>query len=264
MKIFRRTKTFFSKRIAEMEMTVCRKIEEMETTVCRKMALITNDNIWTLPMGIQICVPDYPWDMHISRTIVNTNSFFEQEILDDLRKYIPKNAFILDIGANIGNHSLYWAGICAARVIHSFEPVPSIYATLIKNIQINKFDKVIIAHNIGLGDKKSAAELDRVIAYDVGGTSIKESEEYNYHMRIERLDDIDLQTDKIDFCKIDVEGFELKTLAGARKTLEKYKPLIFIESFNDKITKTKQFLAESGYREAIPFPHENYLFIPKT
>jgi FkbM family methyltransferase len=239
-------------------------------TICRKMSLLKNDDIYTLPIGIKLYCPFYPWDV-IQRHIVNTSSFFESDILTNLEKYIPTNSVILDVGANIGNHSIFWATIGKASVVHAFEPVPETYKILCKNIEINSISKVVTPHNIGLGKKQSAAVIDFHASDNIGGTSIKESNILNkYVMRVDCLDNMDLKLKKIDFIKIDVEGFEIDVLMGMLKTLEKYRPIVFIESF---LPGMHEYLPCNGnevldmfkslkYKSPISYPDGNWLFLP--
>lgn len=210
-------------------------------------------------MGIRIYCPFFPWDL-IQKLIVNENTFFEIEILERLDVYIPPDAVILDIGANIGNHSLYWAGICKANKIYAFEPLPQIYSILQRNIEINDFNNIITPYNIGLGNTHSVGRINTVVKNNIGGTSIIESERYG-GLQIERLDDINLPLEKLDFIKIDVEGFEIKTLEGAVQTIQRFHPPVFVESFPDNIAHVKEFFAALGYNPAIPYPCHNYLFL---
>ncbi len=70
----------------------------------RKMSLVANDDVWRIPNGVKFYLPLYPWDF-IQRVIAESDDFYEIYMLRSLREYIPNNAVILDIGANIGNHS---------------------------------------------------------------------------------------------------------------------------------------------------------------
>lgn len=247
-------------------------IKDMTNALCRKMTLLKNDDVWTLPVGVKLYCPLYPWDL-IQEVIVNTHNFYEYDTLIMLRKYIPKNAVILDIGANIGNHSVFWAAEGAVK-IHSFEPIKETYGMLCKNIEINGFGEIIVPHNIGLGNQRSSGEIMRGFAVNIGGTLIHQTkEDRKYSLQIERLDDIDLGLDKIDFIKIDVENFELKTLAGMKKTLLRYKPILFIESyeigegypilkgFESNAPKVKSFLKELGYTSPVRFEPYDWLFV---
>jgi len=230
--------------------------------MARKITLSKNGDIHTLPNGIKFYCPEYPWDF-IQRVIVNRSEFFDRDILDGLQKHIPENAVILDIGANVGNHSLYWACLLGeGGRIHAFEPVRNTHAYLLKNIEINGFGGRITPRNIGLGDKTQAGEIAEYSATNSGAATIRETERENPHsLKIMALDEIDLGEKKIDFVKIDVEGYELKTLAGMRKTLSKYRPAVFIESFAT-YGRVKAFFSELGYQNPVSFRKHNYLFLP--
>jgi len=247
----------------------------MIRVLCKKLSLLQNDNIWNVSIGIKFYCPLYPWDI-IQRLIVDGNDFFEIDILNSLKKYIPSNAIILDIGTNIGNHSIFWATVCGAKKVHAFEPIPHTYSMLLKNITLNGLEQIIIPYNIGLGAKSSSGETFIHYADNIGGTSIIESLVFNdYSLKIQALDDIDLCEEKIDFVKIDVENFELQALAGMQNTLKKYKPVVFIESFesghgyklhekyDSNAPKVREFFKNmGGYDEAITTDYINWLFVP--
>jgi FkbM family methyltransferase len=146
------------------------------------------------------------------------------------------------------------------------------------NIKINNLEKIIVPHNVGLGDKKSGGEIARTWADNIGGTSVRESRPGTMgELAIERLDDMGLDESRIDFCKIDVEGFEVKTLSGMRKTIERYKPVVFIEVFDETMpgtgmtaaelkandTAVRKFFEGLGYEAPVSIPECNYLFVPR-
>ena len=230
--------------------------------IYRKISLQNNNDIWEMTNGVKFYLPNFPYDL-IAKYIVFYNDFFESDILKSLEKYIPKDAVILDIGANIGNHSVYWASR-GAKSIHSFEPMKQTYNNLVKNININGMEKIIKPYNIGLGDVKTVGEVAKNFSTNIGATQIKESEVQGvFSLKIERLDDIDLNEKKIDFVKIDVEYFEPKTLVGMQETLKKYKPIIFIEVFQRNRRFVKKFLKNLGYRKPKRFTGCNFLFLPQ-
>ena len=69
----------------------------------------------------------------VSEVIRQTGDFYEAAILDELREMFPTQRTIVDVGANIGNHSAYWSAFVPHTAIHAFEPVPNNYELLIKN-----------------------------------------------------------------------------------------------------------------------------------
>jgi len=206
-------------------------------------------------------VPNAPRD-DIQGTQLSAR-FYEEEILLKLDKYLNENSVVLDIGANVGNHTVYWGKISKVNKIFAFEPVISTYCILEKNIEINNLSNKVKLFNIGLGDKKTRAKIDIFSIDNIGATSI--NEDVNGDIKICALDDIyEINNEsRIDFIKIDVEGFEKYVLEGAKHILLKHSPIIFIESFPGKDTYdyTYNFLKEMGYSNPIKFPDDNYLFI---
>lgn len=206
----------------------------------------------------KLYVPYYPIDF-IQSKIVDNNNFFEHDILQELQPYIKKNAVVLDIGANIGNHSVYWAVRSDAKKIYSFEPVKDFFKILKKNVEINQLNDKVKIFNIGLSDKKINGSISFYKHTDIGVTRIKQDS--NGNLTLDKLDNITFEDNTIDFIKIDVEGHELEVLRGARETLLKYKPTIFIETFPDKKTKVHEYLTKLGYRLEKRFRDSNYLYI---
>jgi hypothetical protein len=73
----------------------------------------------------------------IQRIILRSNNFFEIDVLERCRRYIPQGATIIDAGANIGNHAVYFAKLCGAKKIIAFEPLRQTFKILERNIQLN-------------------------------------------------------------------------------------------------------------------------------
>lgn len=83
---------------------------------------------------IKLFVPNFEFD-GIQRLIVRNEDFYEANLLKLLKdKYIKENTVILDIGANIGNHTVFFSKVCKARKIFSFEPVEETYNILNKHV----------------------------------------------------------------------------------------------------------------------------------
>ena len=201
---------------------------------------------------------NYPTDFIQSR-IVDNGKFYEYDILKQLKPYLKKNAVILDIGANIGNHSIYWAVRANAKRIYSFEPVKETFRILKKNVELNNLNDKIKIFNLGLSDKKINGSISFYDHNNIGGTHIKQNTDGN--LLLDELDNIKIEEDTVDFVKIDVEGHELQVLKGARETLIKYKPAIFVETFSDKQPQVHEYLTNLGYRLEKSFEGNNYLYL---
>jgi FkbM family methyltransferase len=203
-------------------------------------------------------VPNYPTDF-IQSEIVDDGTFYEIDVLEKLQPYIKKNAVILDIGANIGNHSVYWAVKSNAKRIYSFEPVKDFFKILKKNVEINDLNNKIKIFNIGLSNKKINGSISFYDRKNIGGTRVRQNP--NGNLLLDKLDNIKIKENAIDFVKIDVEGHELEVLQGARETLIKYKPVIFIETFRNQKSKVHEYLTNLGYRLEKSFICSNYLYV---
>lgn len=233
-------------------------IYEMCHQILTKLSL--PDNIFRLN-NTKFYVPNYPLDT-IQRWIVDKSEFYEEELLKELEHIIPNDAVICDIGANIGNHSLYWASNMQIKKIYAFEPVDTTYNILEKNIKINNLENIIKPLNIGLSDEKGTGIINIYSNDNIGGTSIKKSNQNNGGIKIDKLDNIKIIEEKLDFIKIDVEGHELLALKGAKQTINKYKPLIFIEIFPENFEELNKLLLSYQYKLTQKFCDNNYLFAP--
>ena len=226
-----------------------------------KLKLTMTDNIWKIG-NVFFYLPNYPVE-YIQTHIVNQQDFFGKEELTDLDELIPENAVILDIGANIGNHSLYWATQRNAKKIYAFEPIKATFDILMKNIELNNLSDIIKPYEVALGEDDSFGEIEKIQYFNMGSTSVKKSEKGDF--RIVALDNIKIEEDRIDFVKIDVEGFEPFMLKGAVKTFEKYRPkTIFIEAVGEAIHPVREILESYGYQLSKAFPPYNHLFTLKT
>lgn len=155
---------------------------------------------------------------------------YENKELQAIIQIIPKHGNFLDIGANIGWHSLIVAKSCKKLKIHSFEPIKENYSFLLKNIRCN-FLKNIKAYNFGFFNKNK-----KILFYTNpegrGNSSIqnlsKNTEFQKCNVKV--LDDfINKKKIKVDFIKCDVEGAELFVFLGSKKVLLEHKPIVFCE-----------------------------------
>lgn len=166
---------------------------------------------------------------------------YEPFILDLISRYLRDGSTFVDIGANIGQHSIFAASVVGdSGKVYSFEPIPYIYSQLLDSVKINHFDSIIEAHNVALGEEDKT-EILYIETNNVGGSSIvgphgKDNEEIN--ITVKRGDDMLRDIKHIDMVKIDVEGYEYEVLAGMQKILAQHKPIIVLE-FSGKLYFSK-------------------------
>ena len=218
--------------------------------------LSLEDNIFQFN-NVKFFVPNYPEEA-IQSHIVTHRNFYEADILLELDKYIPENAMILDIGVNIGNHSLYWGLITKASKIIAFEPVSETYKTLVKNIEINNLENRITTENIALGKRKSSAQIETFSFSNHGATSLEVSK--IDQISVISIDEYLTTSEKYDFKKNDVKGFEEQVLKGGVNTLLRCKPYLYIEIHKANFFNVSQLLDSLNAKIIEKFSEYNYLY----
>lgn len=153
---------------------------------------------------------------------------YEPILKKHFKTHINLGDTVLDIGANIGLHTLYFAELAGnnGKVI-AFEPVLSNFNNLKANIALNPF-KNIQTENIALGHKNEIIK----IAADESSTnpgSFNLFDREGENEIICKIGDEVLNNEKIDFIKIDVEGYEGYVIDGLFETIKKNKPKIVFE-----------------------------------
>ncbi len=199
------------------------------------------------------------FELHIEDWIQQNIYFlgaYESAELNLLKRHLSEDSVFVDIGANFGLYSL----VASQKITNSgkiicFEPFPKNYAALKKNISLNS-KSYIISENIALGDKKDELSLYyQPNEKNLGMVSAN-------FMENSKTIEVDVMSfdeyvnengvDKIDFIKIDVEGFENQVITGMKKTLELFSPMILIEIFDEGIIKSNHnnahdYLTHIGY-----------------
>ncbi|PCI63724.1 MAG: methyltransferase [Kordiimonadales bacterium] len=189
---------------------------------------------------------------------------YEKEELELLTPYVPENATILDIGANLGVHTIYYDKVLNAKKIIPFEPNPPAIKLLKINLKLNGC-QVADTSFLGCGVGAKAATgfaIKNPTTYADGRTFIIEDGEGP--INIITIDET--IEEPIDFVKIDVEGMELEVLDGMKKTIDQYRPAIFVEVNNENKSRFTEFVAEIEYsiKESFKrYPENcNYLIAP--
>lgn len=146
-----------------------------------------------------------------------------------------ENCVVLDIGANIGTHSVSYAKKIAplAGTLICFEPGATAFECLTENSK--KFESKTLLVNCAVSDIHGGTARHTVCQTNVGGSVVSEQTNGEVASNEVRTVSIDgfMDDSKIDlslvFVKIDVEGYEMKVLQGAVNTLRKHRPILLIE-----------------------------------
>ena len=171
------------------------------------------------------------------------------------------NSSCLDIGANIGNHSVFFANFFSN--IYSFEPYPDSYYLLkfnsknFNNIKTFNFGAsdvdenqymyiatdITMSRNTLFSDRVELKKVDQIDPKKIG-------------VELKNLDNLlkENKVKKISFIKIDIEGYEYKALIGLKNTIINDSPIIAFEQWTDafdeikKTTKSIDFLKNNLYK----------------
>jgi len=184
---------------------------------------------------------------HIPKVMKRSGKFYEEELLSAIKNLELTGTYV-DVGAHIGNHTVFFANECSSNKVISFEATPQTYQLLKKNCDtlIQKphhvsqvpvlddetkqvFVKIIDRNNTGMNKVAIPSPEDCVTT--VGTTTLSEA-----------LKD----EDQVSFMKIDVEGNELEVIRGAFDILKTHKPVLSIEDNGSK--KVDEILSSLGYK----------------
>lgn len=150
-----------------------------------------------------------------------------------IQDVLDKDAVFMDVGANVGAYIYVLEKHLKPENIYAFEPNPQLFRRL------NRLFPKVNLNAVALSDISTVAEFkipvingEKVHTRGTLQTSIKEKNEEKtiiQKVQVKPLDDLNLSLKKLDFIKIDVEGNEMQTLRGARKTIQKFQPILMVE-----------------------------------
>jgi FkbM family methyltransferase len=181
------------------------------------------------------------------------NGYYEKELLLAMASLVrDKSGTVLDVGANIGNHTIFFSKIFSQVIC--FEPVPRNCWVLRANLHLNSASNVTLVEK-GLSDKTELLFLaeddpnstnDGLVQSPI--TNGKERPRVEVVKGDDALEQIPYAS-PIVMIKIDVEGMEPRVVRGLGQTIRRYRPAIFWEAFSVEGALATQSLLESyGYR----------------
>ncbi|MBT2326936.1 FkbM family methyltransferase [Variovorax paradoxus] len=184
---------------------------------------------------------------------INLYGYWEHEELEALAQWLKDHHVIggamLDVGANIGNHSVFLAK--HFDTVHAVEPSPrtfnvlSMNASLAPNIQ---------CHQIAASDSNGLVTF-RQETVNVGYSRIVDAplSDNTIQVKCWKLDDYFQEVKDISLVKIDVEGHEAQAIKGMERILRSCSPVVVFEqhfgAFKDGKSEVIELLKENGYTE---------------
>lgn len=179
-------------------------------------------------------------DFYIGKSLEKYGEFSEGEV-DLFRQICRPGDVVVEVGANIGAHTVVLAGLVGEQgMVFAFEPQRIIYYTLCANVALNSLNNVYCFHQAA-----GAAEgFVRIPAFrydqpgNYGGVEVNKYD-HGEQVRRVRLDHC-IDVPRLRLLKIDVEGMESEVIRGAKKLIARHKPLIYVE--NDRRDKSKALI----------------------
>lgn len=174
----------------------------------------------------------------------------EPHLQNIINKYVKHGGSVLEVGANIGYFTIYFGKhVGSSGNVYAFEPIPSTYAVLKKNIVLNALT------NIDTYNLAASSQPGEIIFRMPKGNHSMAS--MHWHKNCEDVDEYIVNTvnldsmfsnKNIDFVKIDVEGAEGDVVAGMEKIISSYKPIIFVECSEIGRQKFWEVMKKYDYR----------------
>jgi len=186
-------------------------------------------------------------DSHISKWVKESGRLdHDQNVLPRILPFIPVDGIVIDAGAFIGDHTIaYVEKVGKDGGVIAFEPFTEAFECLKYNL--SKYENVSL-HNRALSNECKQVSMS-IAGLNYGMATVSEGKgimtvnldslkEPHLLNKPENRKPLDLP--RFDFFKIDVEGMEIDVLLGAKQTIEKFKPVMFIE-VNEHTLKAKGY-----------------------
>ena len=151
--------------------------------------------------------------------------FYEPESVEMIKKLIKPGMKCLDIGGQSGFYTCLIASLVGDNGrVYAFEPKPSNYRLLVKNVEENNYKNRVQHYQLACSNK--AAPMD---AYEVSNMYVLGKVDGAKKVTILTVRVDDVIKESIDFIKIDVEGHEPAAIEGMSSLIERCKPIILSE-----------------------------------
>lgn len=177
-----------------------------------------------------------PNDQYIGKSLQTYGEWSYGEI-DLLCRYLPRDAVVVEVGANIGAHTIPLARHLTHGRVVAFEPQRICFQMLCANI-INNDCINVAAYNMAVGDvagRTLMADVDPTMAFNFGGVGVRpdgiDTAAALVHgmTPLVRLDEMLGPEDAVDLIKCDAEGMEVRVVEGAQALNARHKPILYLE-----------------------------------
>ena len=200
-------------------------------------------------------------DQYIGKSLDSYGEFSQGE-MDLLEQVMGTGQVVLDIGANVGTHTVFFAQkVGPTGTVIAFEPQRVLFQILCGNVALNSLTNVDARH-AAVGSESGSVNvpnLNYASVTNFGGVSL-EGNKRGEDVPLLTVDQLNLGA--CHLMKIDVEGMESEVLAGAEQTIRRCHPLIYVE--NDREAKSAALIEQLLAFDYRLYWHLPPLFNPKN
>ncbi|MFO1097865.1 MAG: FkbM family methyltransferase [Xanthobacteraceae bacterium] len=192
--------------------------------------------------------------------------FYEIEELQLITRFLTKGGTFVDIGANVGNHAIYISLFAEFSKTIVFEPNKSAIRILKINLLLNRCDNVDTGFlGVALAAKSGCFSQTTPDPDNLGHTVYFEDADG----QVSGFDGDSLLLDEpVKFIKLDTEGMEIEVLSGLEKTIQRWRPTIFVEVWDHRLRSFVDWCENASYQVIEQYRRyngiNNYLIIPMS
>jgi FkbM family methyltransferase len=184
-------------------------------------------------------------------------------LIPAFRRMVPEDAVVIDCGAHAGQFAKLFAAMAPSGHIYAVEPGSYAFSILRRAVAFNRLGNVTV-ERLGLSDKPGELELSMPVkksgSYGFGLSHFGRVTDPRRHLTetatVSTVDDFVARhgIERLDLIKADTEGWEMRLLSGARQTLERLRPALYLELEDDflklagdSLAGAWKMLTEMGY-----------------
>lgn len=213
---------------------------------------------WAGQPAATICLEGFDARDKIAYFIRTQKTFWDVDQLEYIAMVAPVGGVYLDVGANIGNHAVFFGTFCADHVV-AVEPHPRLHDILRRNLDANGLADRCTVVPVGISESAGtgAISLRDEHADNIGASHVVAGQAAagDGVVTLQRLDDLlddlapSLPNLPITFLKIDVEGMEMGVLRSSARLLRTHQPQILVELITETaLTTASSLLGDYGYQ----------------
>lgn len=203
------------------------------------------------------------YGLHLFKALTKQH---HKELKPLLQQNLSPDSVIIDVGAHAGQFTKLFSRLCPKGKVYAIEPAGYTRSILKKVVSLHGLKNVSIIHE-GFSDQqavrtlhipiKSSGSLGYGLSHLGDNASQNNTPTYKEDVTLKPLDQFidEEKIQRVDMIKADIEGWEMRMLAGAKETIARFKPVLMLEvnrRFLDRAGDTPEdiwaFLKEHGYK----------------